>query len=324
MDNTEARKDFLTGFYTRESLVRSINTLRTEYETYKKAFSLLLIDIDNFKMFNDKYGHLLGDEVLKYFASSIRLDLIAEQTALFRFGGDELLVLFHAADSEEAYPIAARMLDNIKRRPCNLRGVNLKMSFSGGIASYPKDAWTAEDLLERADKALYASKRNGRGQITLYRKIWIKRLKVWIVLSSFFLGATLLGVAIHLNFDLKIRQATHRVFAAAKKVETAFTEAVKHVKAAQAQAQKSPAFKKPSENQSSAPKKFFSDEPVAPKAPPPPPKPSDTIYLKNGGVIRGRILSQDEHTLTVQWDVREGRGSMVLKKENVDRIEPAS
>src|SRR3989338_5166564 len=312
-DSQELRKDFLTAFYTRESLVRSINKLRTDYESFKKAFSILLIDIDHFKTFNDKHGHLLGDEILKYFSSSIRLDLIAEQTTLFRFGGDELLVLFHAADSNEAYALAVRLLENVKRRPCNLRGVQLKMSFSGGIASYPRDGLVAEDLLEKADKALYCSKRNGPGQITQYHKAWIKKMKLIGMLAVFFFITVLFGLAVQLNFMEKLAFAGRRSLVIAKEVGATFAGTIRRAKEV------------PKKAPGSIPPPVFTPIPRSQRLPetipgfpeenPPLPRgPVDRVTLKNGGVVQGRIVAEDKTHVTIQLEGLSGRGVVVLKK----------
>src|SRR3989338_8934447 len=100
MADGELGKDFLTGCYTREGLYPQVQKLQEDYQRYQTPFSVLIIDIDRFKSFNDKYGHETGDKILKYFSNAIRLDLVAERTHLFRLGGDEFVILFPAKEPD--------------------------------------------------------------------------------------------------------------------------------------------------------------------------------------------------------------------------------
>lgn len=339
METGETRKDFLTGFFTRESLVSSVNELRASYETYKKAFSILLVDIDRFKSFNDKYGHLIGDEVIKYFSSSIRLNLVAESTTLFRFGGDEFLILFHAADANEADALGGRLLDNVKGRPCNIRGSQLQVSFSGGIASYPADGQTAEELIEKADKALYSSKKSGRGQITRYSKLRLKYVKFVVMLAVAFVIAALVGVAIKMNFSEKLMGVVDQGVVAAGKLRIRTVEQLRLLKKAQDARSKKWSemfisrqpieqslirsigvdnFTAYTEGRNPASEKFLPE--VETRAPVAVPESLDTIYLKSGGVIRGRIISETAEKVTVELSIRIGRGAVVLKRSDIETI----
>ncbi len=321
-------KDFLTGCYTRETLGKEVNKLILGYETYQKAFSVILLDIDHFKSFNDKFGHLLGDEVLKYFSSSIRLDLVAEVTTLFRFGGDEFLILAHAADSDQAYTLTLRTLENMKQRPCNLRGNHLKMSFSAGIASYPADGQTVEQLLEQADKALYSSKRSGRGHVTQYHKIWLKKLRLAGFFGVLFLIAVLIVILVQINFKQKISLVTQKGISAVGKFETVFSRSLDRAKALVRSANLMPNPVAPKELSSlvpATPPKPIptpSTVPAPPLLPPaPPPPPLDAVYLKSGGVIRGHIIAEDTTRLTVELEVSSGHGTVGIAKRDVVKIE---
>lgn len=314
-------KDFLTGCYTRETLGKAINKLILGYETYQKAFSVILLDIDHFKSFNDKFGHLLGDEVLKYFSSSIRLDLVAEVTTLFRFGGDEFLILVHAADSDQAYLLALRTLENIKQRPCNLRGNQLKMSFSAGIASYPADGQAVEQLLERADKALYSSKRSGRAHVTQYHKIWLKKLKAAGFFGALFLIAVLIAIAVQINFKQKISLVTQKGISVVGKLEVVFSRALDRAKASARSADWMPSPRIPKELLSLVP-----ETPPKPISTPstavtPPRPPLDVVHLKSGGVIRGHIIAENTTGLTIELEVSSGYGTIWIAKRDVVKIE---
>ena len=175
LDN--AQIDSLTGCCTKDSLVPFMEKEIAEYSVYKVPFSILIIDIDGFKGFNDKHGHIFGDEALKYFSSSLRLNLEEEECGVVRFGGDEFVLIFPGRTSKETYKLAVRVESSIKRRPFLFKGDEYRISFSGGVASYPADSAEIEDMLEKADKAMYFSKRHGPGRITQYSRVRLVSLE---------------------------------------------------------------------------------------------------------------------------------------------------
>lgn len=156
--------DPLTSCFTRASLVAFLEKTKHETDLLNIPFSIMIIDLDYFKNANDKFGHIFGDETLMYFSSSIRLgmeyDYIKTMVPkfVFRYGGDEFIMVFPGKNSSEAYVLAERILLNIKRRPFLFRGNRFKMSFSGGISTYPEDSKNIEEIIEMADKAMYRKK----------------------------------------------------------------------------------------------------------------------------------------------------------------------
>jgi diguanylate cyclase (GGDEF)-like protein len=183
-----AQKDFLTDFYTKVDLLPLLNRMRVECDKTGERFSVLLIDVDHFKSFNDKFGHICGDEILKYFSSSLRLNLSISNPVIFRFGGDEFIAVFPDKTAKEVLQIASKLEKNIRKRSCLLRGRLFKFSFSGGVASYPADGNSAETILENADKAMYVSKRLGRGRVTQFGGIFLARIRRWLVIGLVLLG----------------------------------------------------------------------------------------------------------------------------------------
>jgi len=169
-------KDFLTGCLSKEAINSALDKIRAQSSFNKTPFSILVIDLDHFKAYNDKYGHIDGDEVLKYFSSTLRLSIREEDGLIFRFGGDEFIVIFPDKTAEKAYSIAVEIIKTFKRRPFLSGGRMLRLSFSGGIASYPIDGNESDTILARADKAMYFSKTHGRRRVTLYRRIFRKKL----------------------------------------------------------------------------------------------------------------------------------------------------
>lgn len=195
-----AKQDFLTGCYTRESIDPYLDKLFAESKAYSKEFSIILLDIDRFKSFNDKHGHLYGDEVLKYFSSTIRLGLSGIDSTVFRFGGDEFIIVLPEKNVKEAYRIAVELQNTLKSRPFLLAGKLLKMSFSGGIASCATDGDSPQAIVASADKAMYISKKHGRAKTTVYS--WILKDRIRAVATA--LGvAVAIGLAAFVSFSFR-------------------------------------------------------------------------------------------------------------------------
>ena len=210
MDDVELSKDFLTGFYTRQSLYPLMQKLQLDTQRYQSPFSILMIDLDHFKPYNDKYGHAKGDEILKYFSTSIRLSLVAEPTIQFRLGGDEFVILFPAKEANEVKRLISRINEDLRRTPYPMGGRPVKLGFSAGIVSYPAHEGTPSELLHYADEALYFSKRNGRGRVTQYGHFFNVKLeraaRSFCILTLTFLTGYATGSLIqpHLNLEYKI------------------------------------------------------------------------------------------------------------------------
>ena len=137
------------------------------------TLSLMIMDIDWFKQINDGYGHQIGDWALKEVSKVIRTGL--RQTDVpCRFGGDEMVIMLPRTTGEEAKIIAKRLKDRIGAITLPSRyteGKDVHLSISQGISSFPMDGNTPEELLEKADKALYVVKQNGRGHFAVYREV---------------------------------------------------------------------------------------------------------------------------------------------------------
>lgn len=167
----QAHKDSLTGFYERESLILYLNKLISDAEKGEKGFSLAILDLDHFKRFNDKYGHPFGDEILKYATSTLRLTFYEGQCVFFRYGGDEFVAVFPQKETREAQGLIRQAQYNLRRRPCLFENKFYSVTLSGGIAGFPQDAQSAEELIQRADAAMYFSKRSGRNFTTPFNRI---------------------------------------------------------------------------------------------------------------------------------------------------------
>ena len=154
-----AYKDILTGFYRREILNDLIEKEFYRSKRYGYHFSILMIDIDNFKKVNDTYGHLVGDKVLKKVAETTKKTIRKSDVAI-RYGGEEFLIILPHTDLEAAKIAAERIRKNIEK--LDVDGV--KVTVSVGIADNslsPK----LEDLIRKADQALYIAKRTGKNKV---------------------------------------------------------------------------------------------------------------------------------------------------------------
>jgi diguanylate cyclase (GGDEF)-like protein len=136
---------------------------------YKRPLSLLIMDIDHFKNFNDTYGHPVGDLVLKQIAQSIREKLRVNDSAA-RYGGEEFAVIIPENDERGALMTAERIRQTIEQKIIMSGNDQLRVTISIGCASFPNHAATQSELIERADKALYYSKRTGRNRSSVYVK----------------------------------------------------------------------------------------------------------------------------------------------------------
>ena len=167
--------DELTNLPSRRALTQNISTLG-------KNYSIAMVDVDHFKKFNDKYGHDIGDQVLKKLASQLRQ---VRGGKAFRYGGEEFTVLFPNKNLNEARLFCEELCKNVENSPFMLRNkkrpktkqeeskqkqrdtIPLTITISIGLAERSQDLVTAEEVIKQADKALYKAKKNGRNQVAI-------------------------------------------------------------------------------------------------------------------------------------------------------------
>ncbi len=134
----------------------------------KKNFAVMFLDLDEFKPVNDKFGHGVGDLLLKEAAKRIQ-DCVRESDTVGRFSGDEFIVLFRAIEHKQDAMAVAEKIRHALNQPFELAGQNLKISSSTGVAIYPDHGADEVQLLKNADIAMYCAKDNGRNMVQQFQ-----------------------------------------------------------------------------------------------------------------------------------------------------------
>ena len=157
-----ADRDPLTGFFNHRYLHERFGQEAVRARRSHRPLSLLMLDLDDFKLVNDTFGHLLGDDVLRWTADLIRRTLRASDVPA-RYGGDEFAILLPDADHDEAAATASRLSDAFGRSPFSRdERLTVPVGFSIGAATFPADGRTAAELIAVADAGLYRMKRSVR------------------------------------------------------------------------------------------------------------------------------------------------------------------
>ncbi len=163
--------DALTSLYNRRHFQTFLEKILTQAKEEKFHVSLAMCDIDNFKIYNDKNGHLAGDTVLKNLAEILHRNIKGSDIAA-RYGGEEFVIVFPDTHKD----IAFRLSDTIRKKIADVKfpgeeyqpGGNLTISF--GVACFPCDATTGEELIKKADIALYEAKNQGRNRVIMFKE----------------------------------------------------------------------------------------------------------------------------------------------------------
>jgi diguanylate cyclase (GGDEF)-like protein len=155
--------DALTGLYNRRYFEQELPQELERASRYKQSFGLLMIDVDNFKSFNDTYGHPMGDRILATIALSIDKALRSVDFA-FRFGGEEITVILPETSRKSACKVAERIRQRVAKDTKRLMRGSLvePITVSVGVACYPEDGDDADLLVARADDLLYQAKAAGK------------------------------------------------------------------------------------------------------------------------------------------------------------------
>ena len=158
--------DSLTGLYNRKHLMESLTGEIGRSTRYERPFSLLIIDIDHFKKFNDTYGHLAGDEVLRKMGEVFRESIRGCDYAA-RYGGEEFVIVMPEIGRDQGVQAAERIRASVAKEKIDASGNSVTVTISVGVASFPEHGDDAQTIISKADTALYQAKRRGRDRVAL-------------------------------------------------------------------------------------------------------------------------------------------------------------
>lgn len=159
--------DDVTGLYNQRYLEMVLDREVSLAKRNDTDFSILFLDLDHFKSVNDKHGHLVGSQLLYEVGQELKKTL-RESDIVFRYGGDEFVSVCSHTNAQEAMLVAERVREKIeKKRFLAKQGMEIRLTASIGVASFPEHAQTTEQILTVADQALYGSKREARNKVVL-------------------------------------------------------------------------------------------------------------------------------------------------------------
>ena len=169
IDRTQALlyRDDLTSLFNVRYLELALDSEIRRAQRFQNNFSLLFIDLDNFKPVNDQYGHLAGSDVLRQLADVLR-GVSREIDSVIRYGGDEFIVLLLGANANTGLLAAERIRQRIEKTPFKVdKETYVNLTACIGVASYPEHADDKEALLKMADECMYEGKRAGKNKVIL-------------------------------------------------------------------------------------------------------------------------------------------------------------
>jgi diguanylate cyclase (GGDEF)-like protein len=162
-----ASRDALTQIYNKRFFVERLHSEHAFSIRHKAALSLVMFDIDHFKRINDTYGHLAGDHVLAELAKNVA-PIVRSEDVFARYGGEEFVILSRSTDPPSAAVVAERVRATVEAQKFEVEGTVIQVTVSVGVAAAPHHEIKApEDLVARADKALYEAKRAGRNRVVI-------------------------------------------------------------------------------------------------------------------------------------------------------------
>lgn len=159
--------DSLTGVFSRRYCLERFREEIERSKKFKHNFSFMMIDVDYFKNYNDKYGHLVGDAVLREVATTIK-ENIRQIDLVGRYGGEEFTVVLIESGKEQSKFVAERIRKAVEQKRIKVYDEDLRVTISIGVTTFPEDAGQAQSIIDKADQALYRAKEAGRNKVCLY------------------------------------------------------------------------------------------------------------------------------------------------------------
>jgi diguanylate cyclase (GGDEF)-like protein len=172
--------DDVTGLYNQRKLYKDLSFLVDKFKKEKDPFCVLFIDLDHFKRVNDNFGHLIGTRLLELVAIDVK-QLLRDTDLMYRYGGDEFVVILVGANAAAGKMVGERILHKIKSKKYEFESKDNKsemnLSVSIGVAEFPSDAKSSEEVLTLADRMMYEAKESGRGIVFNTQDIFKSALK---------------------------------------------------------------------------------------------------------------------------------------------------
>ncbi len=165
----ESQTDSLTRLLNRRSMNTIIDNLWHQFITLKTIFSFAILDIDHFKKVNDRYGHEVGDQVLRALSNLLIKNLRKEQDFAFRYGGEEFALISTHSGGEKMYLYVKRLLKLTRKMVVSGKDYDVKITFSAGVSDTQKIT-SPQQIIHQADIALYQAKNSGRNRVVLFKK----------------------------------------------------------------------------------------------------------------------------------------------------------
>ena len=163
---TDGLTELYNHRYFQEQMIQNVETAKR----YEKPFSLIMIDIDFFKKFNDTYGHQSGDAVLRQVAHILKKN-VRSTDIVCRYGGEEMSIILTHTGKDEALITAQKICNAVSENPLKLvNGNDVKVTISLGVSTYPQNGETPAEMIKYADDCLYAAKEHGRNQVGNFAK----------------------------------------------------------------------------------------------------------------------------------------------------------
>ncbi len=159
--------DDITGLHNMRNFFNLAGFQAEQARRYERGFTICMVDADNLKQINDRYGHLAGTELIRHTGRAVSRKIRKSDIAA-RYGGDEFVIMFTECTKEEAGAAAGRLLVEAEGTSLEFQGARLSATLSAGLASFPDDGDDLQTVMERADKALFISKKRGKNQVTIY------------------------------------------------------------------------------------------------------------------------------------------------------------
>ncbi|RYE59407.1 MAG: GGDEF domain-containing protein, partial [Hyphomicrobiales bacterium] len=166
--------DYLTGLANRRAFFEAANLEMQRWMRMPRPLSVVIIDADHFKSINDGHGHAAGDAVLRHLAAGMSFNFHA-MDVVARLGGEEFVVLMPGITLEEAAAAALRLCRTVEKQVVDLDGVLIRYTVSAGVATMQEGVRGIDELLQRADAAMYSAKVKGRNRV----ERWVEKDEVF-------------------------------------------------------------------------------------------------------------------------------------------------